>query len=30
LRYPEVVGAVEELRAVMARELARRQELVAG
>jgi DNA-binding transcriptional ArsR family regulator len=30
LRYPEVVAAVEQLRTVMAREVARRQDLVAG
>jgi DNA-binding transcriptional ArsR family regulator len=30
LRYPEVVAAVDQLRAVMAREVGRRQDLVAG
>jgi DNA-binding transcriptional ArsR family regulator len=30
LRYPEVVAAVETLRGVLARELARRQDLLGG
>jgi DNA-binding transcriptional ArsR family regulator len=30
LRYPEVVAAVEQLRGVLAQEIGRRQELVAG
>ncbi|HSK22450.1 MAG TPA: metalloregulator ArsR/SmtB family transcription factor [Egicoccus sp.] len=30
LRYPELIGAVDQLRAILSRELDRRQQLVAG